>query len=457
MTPGPYPSSDDGPDRRADVLSDQQFEDWIQRIARAENVPQDQIRRQLISAFWTFEELAGKIKNSPFDQDALLNREDSSEPRSTKPEASPNRSDEREREEAERPQAPETEQQPERGRPSWDTLLDIIEALDEFGQSQAEPAEANDGSSTGLDQGDVVRSERGTAHSSDVDKVGQRTEERLCKIRNRISDLEEAVEETIQPPHLEALGLAFGERVSRLNSSFDTLESTVDEEVGRLDGALSEHADAFETVEQHLTAQADRLEEHGTTLSSHGNAIEGIKDQLASHEDRLDTVGSAIDRQRSALDTVSSKLSTHESELQSAETVLRHLFDELDRVDDRIDRVIDVLGGLKPVVEAHHEREHVEAIRQEAARLGRWRAECESCGERIEIRGLFRPYCPHCDVPISDVQVESGWFRTTTKLTTGRRVDEELEWGSRLWSDDSTRDLSAEPAASANFRFVGDS
>lgn len=401
------------------------FEDWIDHVADAEGVPAEAVRARLMSSYWILDELARHLEDASFED--LSDELAMDEFPARAAEEEPDRIRTILEELIEDARSMESRQPEDSQQPSWERLVEIVEGLDELGDPAAVPPTA--------------------AEPPAADHVSPQLEEAVRELQGQIealgapatpsddeppTDVEASDGSTQQPVDgatLEAMEADMSDQLSELEA---TLEA-IDAEVDRLDAVLSEQTEDVSDIDARVDAQHHRLQSLGDTLSTLAEKLQGLDNHVKTNRDRLEQVDSTIDEHADHFQELQRSVSQHDADLEDAETVLRHLFGEVDTLDDRTEAMASMLRDLEPVVAAHHEREQLDALQETAAELGVRTAECEACEESVDLGLLTEPACPHCGTPADGVSSQSGLLWSKSVLESGERAEDPgSEWASAL-------------------------
>ena len=158
-----------------------------------------------------------------------------------------------------------------------------------------------------------------------------------------------------------------------------------------------------------------------------------LDDELIEIRSRLSELEAELtDRLAEEADERAELESWIETEFDNVEDVLQHLLSTTDNLEYRLGSVIDSQReALEPLQAANAEREQLRTITNEAIEKGVDTADCDDCGETVDLRLLPDPYCPNCDQQFTGVTASSWWpFDTATLRTaTARRSQTENTWG----------------------------
>jgi len=127
------------------------------------------------------------------------------------------------------------------------------------------------------------------------------------------------------------------------------------------------------------------------------------------HEEfeRVDALGQRVVDLEEAL----TSLETDVDELSDAQDEsMADLEDELGDLEDRVETVAWVVSDLREAFESDGESAALEQIKRAAAEADVARANCENCGNGVQIALLSEPECPHCHATVTNVEPSTGFF-----------------------------------------------
>lgn len=416
------------------------FEDWIGHVADAESVPPEAVRARLMSSYWILDELARHLEDASFDD---LPHEIAGE------EFTPSASEEETdrirtilEELVEDARSMDSRQWPDPNQPSWERLVDIVRSLDGLEETDtgAPPAAAE--APDPAHEAEPGRQPAPALHEQ-LEALQQQIAEHHDEPSNPVDDLDEEFDHLVDRSELEGVEQDLHERLSELEATLEAVGAEIDQ----LDGALSAQTDDVTDIDQRIGAQSDRIQSLQDTLSTLAEKLEALDGYVETNRDRLGQFESTIDAHADHLQDLDRSVSTHETELENAGKVLRHLFSEVDRLEDRTAVIGGVVRELEPVVAAHHDRQQVDALKETAARIGTRTAECASCEQTVDLGLLTEPACPHCGTPADEITSRSSLLRSKSVLESADSTDEpDREWASELQELDLDRD----PTRSSN-------
>ena len=227
-------------------------------------------------------------------------------------------------------------------------------------------------------------------------------------------DVEDAVEGALQDELAATVAATVDEKLEDAvaDSLSDRLPDIADAVEGRLD-------DRFEALDSEFQAKIEDVRERVIQLK---RELETKADDDHSHPEL-------------AVDDLRADVSSLESAVEALETALEDIptetAEELEVVDERLaeteerlERVAWVVSDLREDQgrSSSHEQA-VDRIKRAAAQEGLTVANCENCGERVDLGLLTAPQCPHCDATVSDVRPEGGIFRTKARLLTASQLE----------------------------------
>lgn len=395
--------SNDPPDDRDGSRTTTSFEEWIEQQAETKGVSQQELFEQLVSSYWTVNEMAELIDDA--GDDAVL-------PKSVPGDSGDNRASD-----VDTDADPDSDSNPDSTSQTEDSgsELDDVDSFEELRDRLADlEAESEAVRSTDRSGGELIETladrltwleadlssdrlgDRGPAKSDSSgasDAASARRSPATAELRDRVdalSDRLESIEEDLaddqerlqsQDEFLEAVA----ERLSRIDARVDDLASEAAADRGsladRVDEVESDISDLDGDVESVHQSLADRIE----NLESD---VEGRHKQFANEQERL----------RSRLN----------AEFDDLEKILEHLVNRADDLDAGLgaieQRHDDELSRLR------QEREALQSVMSEAAKHDADVGECAVCGERVDLALLAEPYCPTCDSLLTGVETHDKWL-----------------------------------------------
>ena len=176
-------------------------------------------------------------------------------------------------------------------------------------------------------------------------------------------------------------------------------------------------------------------------------AIAELDDELVEIRERLSELEADLtDRVAAEADARAELESWIETEFDNVEDVLQHLLSTTDNLEYRLGSAIDSQREqLEPLQAARADQKHLKELKNEAIEKGVNTADCDSCGETIDLRLLPAPHCPSCDQTFTGVTDSSWWpfDSATLRTTTARRPQADHAWG-------NTADQQTPPAPSGS-------
>jgi len=247
-------------------------------------------------------------------------------------------------------------------------------------------------------QPSVESEDRSTAGGEPIDDGRSSTAE-FSELKAELQGLRGAIEE-LSGDQTDSDDETGGEELSALEGQLDDLSSAVVDRQTETDDTIDKLDDRLETVDERLSAVERRLSE-GMSLSELEAAIERTEADHAELERRL------------------------ESEFDSIEQVLQHLLDTTDNIEYRLGAVSDARQeALAPVREQFAKQEELADLKQEAIRHGVETADCDNCGQTIDLGLLEAPECPSCERRFTGI-TKGGWlpFSNDKLQTTDRPIE----------------------------------
>jgi len=183
----------------------------------------------------------------------------------------------------------------------------------------------------------------------------------------------------------------------------DRVESVVQSEVqsavravvdGRIEAVEADYMEKIEDVRERVVQLKRELDEKAATDHEHPSL------------DRVDDIAATVDDLEADVDR----------RVTDQEVLTEDLEGRLDSVEDRLKTVAWVVSDLR---EAHESNgvEAVDRIKRAAAKANIDHANCENCGETVNIGLLTEPNCPHCQATVTNVEAASGFFGKPRLLT----------------------------------------
>ena len=249
----------------------------------------------------------------------------------------------------------------------------------------------------GEGQPTVEADERSTAGGPADD---QSSTAEFTELKAELQGLRGAIEELSREQTDADTDETGGEELSALEGQLDDLSTAVVDRQHETDDTLDRLADRLDTVDERLSAAERRLSE-GMSLSELEAAIERTEADHAELERRL------------------------ESEFDSIEQVLQHLLDTTDNIEYRLGAVSDARQeALAPMREQFAVQEELADLKQEAIRHGVETADCDNCGQTIDLGLLEAPECPSCERRFTGI-TKGGWlpFSNDKLQTTDRPIE----------------------------------
>lgn len=168
----------------------------------------------------------------------------------------------------------------------------------------------------------------------------------------------------------------------------------------RIDTVESEFQEKIEDVRSRVIQVKKEADSKAPSDHTHEELAEiaAMEETIASLEADLESLESEIE---TAVPDHGDRLDTHT--------------EQLDQMQDRLQTIAWVVSDLR---EAHQSGglEAVERIKRAAAQADIERADCENCGNGVNLSLLTDPNCPHCDATVNNVEPSSGWFSSPRLL-----------------------------------------
>lgn len=236
----------------------------------------------------------------------------------------------------------------------------------------------------------------------------------VVELGDRLERLEEALEpETAADPEPEPAALA--DRLSTVEARLASLEAELDD---RSRGEPDELEAALDAVKRRVASLAGELD-----------GVESRVDELAESattEERLDAMNQQV---RSFQGSISRRHdSLHErvhGEFTHIRTILEHLLEATQANESRLDGAVEELEAT--LRSAAADREALAAITRTANRRGVSTADCEHCGESVDLGMLQTAECPGCEHAFDALETTAGLFglfpSSTLTVRGGRRAE----------------------------------
>lgn len=431
--------SNDPPDDRDGSPKTTSFEEWIEQQAETKGVSRQELFEQLVSSYWTVNEMAELIDN-PGD-DAVL-------PKSAPDDFSDDRASD-----VGTDADPDSDSNPDSTSRAEDvgSELDDIDSVEELRNRLADlEAESEAVRSTGRSGGELIETladrltwleadlssnrlgDRGPAKSDSSgvsDAASARHSPATAELRDRVDALSD---------RLEGIEEDLADDQERIQSQDEFLEA-VAERLSRIDARVDDLASEVAADRESL---ADRVDEVESDISDLDGDVEGVHQSLA---DRIEDLESDVEgRQRQLANEQERLRSRLNAEFDDLEAILEHLVNRADDLD----------AGLGAVEQRHddelsrlrREREALQSVMSEAAKHDADVGECAVCGERVDLALLAEPYCPTCDSLLTGVETHDKWLFFSDVVVTA----EENASGGRDRGGPTDRSGMVDPAGDSN-------
>ena len=207
------------------------------------------------------------------------------------------------------------------------------------------------------------------------------------------------------------------EELAALAAELRSLKSAVESLAERRSTADEASAGGFEWVDSPQPAvPVESLAERIESLAARTVAIESALDAVPPAE-----LAAAVDRQQAAAADLEARL---ETDLNGVEAVFEHLMLVTDRLDERLDEAEEAReAAIEPLQGRVAEQTALVGLTREALGHDVSTADCDHCGESVDIGLLDGPYCPGCDRRFTGID-PGGWlpFSSATLRTAGRHA-----------------------------------
>ncbi|WP_276272637.1 ribbon-helix-helix protein, CopG family [Haloarcula litorea] len=236
-------------------------------------------------------------------------------------------------------------------------------------------------------------------------------------------DVEAAVEDAMQDELDAAVAAAVADA---LDGQVDAaVESAVGDRLPEITAAVEDRLD--DRVEAEFQEKIEDVRERIVQVKKEADAKAPADHDHPEFEavDELETELTELNRELVEVrDHVEEELADREAEIDDVDERVDGLAARVDDAEDKLQRVAWVVSDLRDEVGGRdaHQRA-VDRIKRAAAQEGISTANCESCGESVDVSLLTDPECPHCGSTVSDVRPEGGIFRTKARLVTAAQLE----------------------------------
>lgn len=181
--------------------------------------------------------------------------------------------------------------------------------------------------------------------------------------------------------------------IADLSARHERHESTTGEDV----------ADLRERVVQVLQIAEEKADEDHDHAELEAE-LDEVEAAVAEVEQSLSATESAIERLDDRVD----------GGFENFEAILDDLVSTVDETEGKLDSlagaVVSLRGRTSDLEAANARRTAAEDLQAEANREGVGVADCEECGEAVDIGLLSKPRCPHCDSVFTDLTPGRRFF-----------------------------------------------
>lgn len=257
------------------------------------------------------------------------------------------------------------------------------------------------------------------------------------------SELEDAVDEAIETKFDESIEQALEAQLT------ETVEATVRDELdavvaASVDEAIDEKlrnavtAALSDQLPEISQAVETRLDDRFEGLEADFQAkIDDVRERVIQLKREVDTKAPA-DHDHDALDSIpeiEAELDELEAELQTLrtdldedvsanQTAIEDVEARFEDAEDKLKRVAWVVSDLRDEQGGKDAyQKAVDRLKRAAAQEGISTANCENCGESVDISLLTDPQCPHCSTTVSDVRPDGGILRKKARLVTASQLE----------------------------------
>jgi len=190
-------------------------------------------------------------------------------------------------------------------------------------------------------------------------------------------------------------------------SDAGTIESAIAERLPEASEAIRDQfEERLDAVETDFEEKLDDVRERVIQVKQRADA-KAPADHSHEEFDRFVTLAKRLDELEDEVETLNERL---EAGITEREWDVEEIEERLDTVQDRLQTVAWVVGDLREAQESSGGMEAVDRIKRAAAKADVDRAQCENCGNGVEIGLLTDANCPHCNATVTDVEPSSGLF-----------------------------------------------
>lgn len=200
--------------------------------------------------------------------------------------------------------------------------------------------------------------------------------------------------------------LADGSDGSARISDAGTIESAIAERLPEASEAMRDQLERrLDAVEADFEEKLDDVRERVIQVKQSADA-KAPADHSHEEFDRFVTLANRLDELEDEVETLTERLEA----VTERERDVGEIEERLDTVQDRLQTVAWVVGDLREAQESSGGMEAVDRIKRAAAKADVDRAQCENCGNGVELALLTDANCPHCNATVTDVEPSSGLF-----------------------------------------------
>lgn len=358
--------------------------DWIDEIAEAEGLSREAAVEYLVSSYWRLEEIVDLLEagQEPSTPDARGEGSETGDDRSELDDL----------------------------HARFDKLLDDLQSRetgrseeDEFRRSVVELADRLERLEA------VLETEAGTAAPEPTPEPPS-LEDRIAAVEGRLESISAELDDGSREDTDE-----LDDRLSAVERRLESVRAELDDVAH---GDLDELAAAVDDVERRAESLAGELE-------SVESRVEAVAETAAS-EEQLDAMTRQVRSFQSSITTRHESLHDRvHAEFTHIRTILEHLLDATKANEARLDGAVDELEAALRSERA--DREALAGITRTANRRGVSTADCEHCGESVDIAMLQTAECPGCERAFDDLETTGGLFglfpSSTLTVRGGRRPD----------------------------------
>lgn len=264
-----------------------------------------------------------------------------------------------------------------------------------------------------------------------IQELEAELEDHVEDLRSRIVDVLKEARSRAPADHSHE---SLEERLDEQASATDELRQTLDEQASTTDElqqSLTEQASTTDELRQSLTEQASRTDELRKSLDDQASSTDELRESLDELTAEFEQFDKSVDKRLTASEDELGDVSESVSELES-------------KADTLAGAVVDLRRRLGQVETHVSHQTALSELLQTAGREGISRAECDNCGEKVDLRLLGKPSCPHCNSVFETVEPGSMFLKSATLIVADRpeleagETDESFELNGTTTAEEST-------------------